>query len=305
MIVVCQVENVGEYELVGMMIPHRHPSCIEGELVLDANSAKQQPSRMLCTSLKPVSMPCIVKIVTTETQVSHRCFLLFLSLLSFVVSLSLLFFCCLSLSSLLLFLSLVVSLFCCCSLLSFVASLSPLLLLLLSLLSFVVSLSPLLCFSLFPLWCLSPLSLPSLVCLSSSLSLSLSTLVSLSPLWCLSPHWCLSLLPFAVSHLFGVSIPLLFGVSLLSRVSRGVLRCSGVCRGVRFAPLDLVAVFLRLIMPNCGHHAFEQRCTSPFQPSKLFTRQHPYIKISKETGKPTQIKRARRSRSFSFISLST
>ena len=71
---------------------------------------------------------------------------------------------------------------------------------------------------------------------------------------------------------------------------------------------------------DCDHHAFEKRCTSSFHPSFLFTQQggtkertgHPRsrgtpclncVKISKEGGKPTQLKRARRTRSF--ISLTT
>ena len=58
---------------------------------------------------------------------------------------------------------------------------------------------------------------------------------------------------------------------------------------------------------DCGHQTFEKRCTSSFQTSKLLTQQgdtkakkvHPRstskpclnIKISKETGQPTQLKK--------------
>ena len=68
---------------------------------------------------------------------------------------------------------------------------------------------------------------------------------------------------------------------------------------------------------DCGDHTFERRCTSSSQPSDLFTQQvgtrektgHPRsrgtpclncMKITMETGKPTQLRKARRSRSFSF-----
>ena len=75
MIVASQVENVEEHEFDGMMILHTATLLAsEANLFLMQAPQHNQPSRMLYTSLHPASMPCIVKIITTQTLLSHRCF---------------------------------------------------------------------------------------------------------------------------------------------------------------------------------------------------------------------------------------